>query len=308
MKANGCTKLTGVHFILTYMCNFECDHCFLSCGPNSRGTFTLAQIKDALRQIKRIATVKSVCFEGGEPFLFFPVLLEGVRLAHDAGLKTAIETNTYWATSEDDAELWLRPLLKSHLSAMEVSDDAFHHDEEIANSAKRALAAAERIGMNVSSICIEKPAAEGGSEQAKGEPIYLGGAKLRGRAVETLVDGLPTRSWEGLTECPLEDLRNPERVHIDPFGTVHLCQGLSMGNIWQTPLADLVRDYNPDTHPICGPLLRGGPAQLAREYDVQHEDRYVDPCHMCSRMCIALIDRFPQYLTPRQVYGLEQET
>jgi len=23
-----------VHFLLTYTCNFECDHCFLYCGPD----------------------------------------------------------------------------------------------------------------------------------------------------------------------------------------------------------------------------------------------------------------------------------
>ena len=308
MTASGCTNLTGVHFLLTYMCNFECDHCFLFCGPNSSGTFTLAQIREALRQIKEIPTIETVCFEGGEPFLFYPLLLEGVRLAHDAGFRTAIETNTYWATAEEDAALWLGPLLSSHLSALEVSDDVFHHGEEIDNSSKRALAAAKQIGMEVSSICIEKPTPAGNGAQTKGEPIYLGGAKLRGRAVDTLIEGLPTRPWEELAECPLEDLRNPERIHIDAFGTVHLCQGLSMGNMWQTPLADLVRTYDPDLHPICGPLLRGGPAQLAREYDVQHEDRYVDACHMCSIMCLALIDRYPQYLTPRQVYGLEQES
>ena len=290
------------------MCNYECDHCFLYCSPNSKGTFTLAQIRDVFDQLKEIGTIETVCFEGGEPFLFYPLLLEGIRLAHAAGFRTAIETNTYWATAEEDAELWLRPLLESHLSTLEVSDDAFHHDEEIANSAKRALAAAGKLGMDVSSICVEKPTPQSGGEQTKGEPIYLGGVKLRGRAVATLVEGLPTRSWDDLTECPLENLRSPGRVHVDPFGTVHLCQGLSMGNMWETPLAELVKDYDPDTHPICGPMLRGGPAQLAREHGVQHGDRYVDACHMCSEMCLALIDRFPQYLTPRQVYGLEQES
>ena len=29
--------LTGIHFILTYTCNFECDHCFLYCSPKSKG-------------------------------------------------------------------------------------------------------------------------------------------------------------------------------------------------------------------------------------------------------------------------------
>ena len=40
--------LTGIHFLLTYTCNFECDHCFLFCGPREEGTFTLNQIEKVL--------------------------------------------------------------------------------------------------------------------------------------------------------------------------------------------------------------------------------------------------------------------
>ena len=32
--------LTGIHFLLTYSCTSECDHCFLYCSPNAKGTFT----------------------------------------------------------------------------------------------------------------------------------------------------------------------------------------------------------------------------------------------------------------------------
>ncbi len=296
--------LTGIHFILTYMCNFECDHCFLYCSPKSEGTFTINQVRDVLEEAQKIGSIESICFEGGEPFLFHPLLLESIKLANDKGFKTAIETNTYWATNEEDAELWLRPLRDMGLSVLEVSDDTFHHGEEVNNSAKRAVSAAQKIGMNVNSMCINRPEVQNNNGQVKGDPIYMGGPKLRGRAVEKLVEGLPKKSWENFIECPFEDLRDPKRVHIDSFGNVHLCQGLSMGNMWETSLSVLVNSYNPDAHPISGPLLRGGPAQLAREHNVEHEHEYVDACHMCTKVCLALIDRFPQYVAPRQVYGL----
>lgn len=297
--------LTGIHFILSYICNFECDHCFLYCSPRSKGTFTIRQVKDVLKESQKIGTIRNICFEGGEPFLFYPLLLESVRLAKDKGFKTAIETNSYWATTEEDAELWLRPLRDSGLSTLEVSDDTFHHGEEVANSAKRAFSAAQKMGMNVNSICISKPMVEDDKAQAKGKPIYIGGPKLRGRAVEKLAKELPRSSWENFTECPFEDLRHPKRVHIDALGNVHLCQGLSMGNMWETKLSDLVRAYDPDAHPIAGPLLRGGPAQLAREHNIAHDPEYIDACHMCTNICLKLIDKFPEYIGPRQVYGLE---
>ena len=73
-----------------------------------------------------------------------------------------------------------------------------------------------------------------------------------------------------------------------------------------TPLSELDRTYDHRSHPIIAPLVAGGPAQLAREYNVELEDAYVDECHMCYEVRKALIDKFPQYLGPRQVYGLEQ--
>ena len=128
---------------------------------------------------------------------------------------------------------------------------------------------------------------------------------FKGRAVEKLTEGLPRRCWEDLTECPHEDLADPGRVHVDAYGNVHVCQGLSIGNIRRTPLAALFESYDANAHPICGPLIGGGPARLAEQYDEQHDETYVDECHLCYLVRLALIDRFPEHLTPRQVYGLE---
>ncbi len=297
-------KLSGIHFLLTYACNFECDHCFLYCSPRSKGTFTLTQIKETLSQIKKVDSIKSVSFEGGEPFLMYPLLLEAVKLSHDQGLITTIETNTYWATTEEDAKLWLKPLYEAGLTVLDVSDDVFHHGDALATSAKHALNAAKSIGQKTRSICIEKPAVLPEKDD-KGDPIYNGGAKLRGRAVDKLIDGLATKSLETFTECPFEDLRNPKRVHLDSFGNMHLCQGLSMGNLWEIPLSQILDNYDPDLHPICGPILKGGPAELAKAYNICLDEEGVDACHFCTKTCMALIDKFPQYLTPRQVYGLE---
>jgi hypothetical protein len=128
---------------------------------------------------------------------------------------------------------------------------------------------------------------------------------FRGRAVEKLVKELPRRPWGEYRECPYEDLREPERVHLDSYGNVHICQGISMGKMWETPLSKLVREYEADTHPICGPLLNGGPAALAEVHQTEVQESYVDACHCCYDVRLRLLERYPQYLTPKQVYGLE---
>ena len=111
--------------------------------------------------------------------------------------------------------------------------------------------------------------------------------------------------WEEFVECPYEDLVDPSRVHLDSFGNVHICQGISIGNFLEKPLSEIFSSYQPESHPICGALLRGGPASLIKELGLDPEEGYVDECHACYLARREKIDQYPDYLTPRQVYGLE---
>ena len=299
--------LKGIHFLLTYTCNYTCDHCFLYCSPNSKGTFKLAQIKEVLGEAKKIGTVEWIYWEGGEAFLFYPIMLEGMKMAKDMGFKNGIVTNSYWATSTEDAEIWLKPIAEIGVSDFSVSDNTFHFEDGAENLAKFARKAADNFKLPSYSITIEEPEIKTGidKDQEKGEPVIGGGAMFRGRAVENLIEGLPKRSWKEMTKCPYEDLDGLGRIHADPFGNAHICQGLSIGNFWEKPLSELIKDYKPEDHPICGPLIRGGPAQLVKEYEIDHEDEYVDECHLCYLARLSLVDKFPNYLAPRQVYGLD---
>ncbi len=294
--------LKGIHFLLTYLCNYECDHCFLYCSPNSAGTFTLKQITTVLNEAEKINTVESIYFEGGEPFLFYPLMLEGLKIAAEKGFKTGIVTNSYWATNVEDAELWLKPIADLDISDLSISDDFYHFGDEVDNLAKNAKIAATNLNMPLKSIKIEEPHIK--QQKDKGAAVIGGGAMFRGRAVEKLIEGLPCRTWENMKECPYEELKHPHRVHIDSFGNVHLCQGLTLGNMWKTPLSELIENYDYKLHPICQPLIKGGPAELVRNYDLALKAEYVDECHLCYLCRLALIERLPQFLAPKQVYGL----
>jgi len=304
----GKAMLTGIHILMTYRCNLECDHCFLYSGPKAQGTMTLPQIRSVLHESRKIDGVEWIYFEGGEPFLFYPSLLEGIRLARDMGFKVGVVSNAYGAVSDEDADLLLQPLADLGVAYLSISDDSFHYGEED-NPASRGLAAARRLGIPTAPICIEKPFVESipGQGQAAGAPVIGGGAMFRGRAVDTLTEGLPRRPGRDLVTCPHEELQTPSRVHVDCYGHVHVCQGISMGNMWQHPLSQLIRDYVATSHPICGPLASGGPAGLAAQYGIEAGQEYVDECHYCTLIRRSLVDRFPQYLAPRQVYGLKKK-
>ncbi|TFF94016.1 MAG: radical SAM protein [Promethearchaeota archaeon] len=297
--------LNAIHFLLTYACNFECDHCFLYCGPNSKGTFTLAQIKDVLDEAYKINTIECIYFEGGEPFLYYALMLEAARLATEMGFKIGIVTNSYWATCEEDAKFWLKNFTDINLSDFSVSDDDFHYGENTQNLSIYARNAAKSLNFPTGSISIEKPGVYGfQTDQEKGKPVEGGEIMFRGRAVEKLIENVPRRNWEDLKKCPYEDLEGLGRVHVDSFGNMQICQGLSIGNFWNIPLSEIVNKYKPEQHPICGPLLKGGPAQLIKEYNVEHEESYVDECHLCYCARKSLLNKYPEFLGPKQVYGL----
>lgn len=297
--------LTGIHILLTLKCTNECEHCFLHCGPRREATFTIGQLRALIRQTEELRTVNIVYFEGGEPFLFYPLLLEGLRLVRAAAFDAGIVTNGYWATSVEDALHWLKPLRELGIVDFSVSEDEFHRLDESDQRAGFARRAAQQLGIPASAICIESPTVSPQfAENQRGKPVVGGTVLFKGRAAAKLTAGLPTRSCEEFTTCPHEDLLSPERVHVDAYGNVHLCQGLSMGNIWEKPLCELVRSYDAQMHPIAGPLLRGGPAQLAAEHGLVMCGGYVDECHMCYMARKLLLGRFPQHLAPTEVYGL----
>jgi len=295
--------LTGIHILLTLKCTKECDHCFLHCGPSREATFTIGQLRTLMRQIEELEPVNIVYFEGGEPFLFYPLLLEGLRMVRAAGFDAGIVSNGYWATSVEDGLHWLKPIRDLGVVDFTVSDDEFHRLDKNDRRAEFARQAAQQLRIPTATICIEPPSV---SPQAarRGKPVVGGGVLFKGRAAEKLTAGLPVRPRAELTTCHHEDLLSPERVHVDAYGNVHLCQGLNMGNIWETPLSDLVRGYDAQAHPIAGPLLRGGPIRLATEHGLATNDSYVDECHLCYTARKLLLPCFPRYLAPKEAYGL----
>lgn len=248
--------------------------------------------------------IESICIEGGEPFLYYPLMLETLRVADKLNLKKMIVTNSYWATSVRDAMLWLEPIIEIGLDDLSVSDDIFHSDDLENSPAKNAVKAAKKLGLPAGSICIEKPVILSEKDIKRGEPVIGGDVIFKGRAVDKLTEGLPRRKFDCFTDCPYEDLTDPGRVHIDPFGNVFVCQGLSIGNIRKNPLSEIMSNYRPHEHPIIGPLLKGGPAELAKVFGLPDGDSYVSHCHLCYLIRKKLIDKFPEYLCPNQVYGI----
>jgi hypothetical protein len=294
--------LSGLHLLLTYQCTFKCDHCFVWGGPYQTGTMTLDTVDHILAEAERLGTIEWIYFEGGEAFLYYALLRSGVLRAKAQGFKVGIVTNAYWANSENDALEWLRPIAGS-LDDLSISSDGYHGGSEGYRNPEIAATAARKLDIPVDFISVAEPDASCVPGAAGMLPAGESAVLYRGRAAELLASRVPPTPWQQFTVCPWEDLRHPQRVHIDPFGHLHICQGISIGNLLERPLTEIVAGFRPNEHPIIGPLLDGGPAEIVRRYKLAHKDAYADHCHLCYESRRALRSRFPDVLTPDQMYG-----
>ena len=296
-------ELNGLHLLLTYQCNYECDHCFVWGSPWQHGTMALADIIHILLQAKEIGTIDWIYFEGGEPFLFYPILLTGAREAHKSGFRVGIVSNAYWAITYQDALEWLQPL-ESIVQELSLSGDLYHGDEPQMQRVENALAAATFYDIPANVISIMTSSQRGDSNVRGQLPPGESPIMFRGRAAEKLAGNSKQQPWQTFTNCPYEDLKNPGRLHLDPLGNLHICQGIVIGNIFQQSLAEICAGFEPDNHPMTGPLLTAGPVGLVEKYKTTPSGNYADACHLCYSTRKTLWHRSPEVLAPAQMYGV----
>jgi hypothetical protein len=255
-------------------------------------------IRHILKEAGSPGSVKWIYFEGGEPFLYRNRLLEGVRQAAEMGFLVGIVTNAYWATDPQSALESLDPFA-GLVQDLSISTDFYHREEVPGRLAANALKAAERVGIRSDTISVAPPCTA-----MEKPPESESAVMYRGRAAERLAIGAPLRPWTEFTQCPHEDLDEPGRLHVDCFGNLHICQGISVGNLLRSSLSGICQSFDPDLHPIAGRLLAGGPVGLVRAYDLSHGEAYADACHLCYEARKSLRERFPEILGPDQMYGV----
>jgi len=174
-------SLRELHLLLTYRCTLECDHCFVWGSPRQSGVMTLEQVRRIFDQGAALPSVEAVCFEGGEPFLYYGPLREGVRTAARMGFDVGIVSNGYWATTVDDAVAWLRPF-RGRLMDLSISSDLYHWSAEQAFLAENVREAARRLGIPIGLISIAQPRAANAPSGVGQLPPGESAVMYRGRA------------------------------------------------------------------------------------------------------------------------------
>ncbi len=294
-------QLDGIHFLVTYRCTYTCDHCFVWSSPDVEGTMTIAQLRDTIDQAAATGQIGTVYFEGGEPTLAYPVVLEAAAHARERGLEWGLVSNCYWATSVEDARVWLRPFKELGISDLSLSSYAYFVEHADEARLQNAATAAHELGLPMMILEVGATARLDVPGLCLGD---VGEVMHKGRAAVELAPARATRPPETLVTCPYEDFAEPGRTHLGPDGELQICQGISAGNVWRDGLAAVIERYDPAAQPVVREILAGGPWALAQAHGhVPECELYADECHLCYEVRVALRERFPGVLTPAQCYG-----
>jgi hypothetical protein len=316
--------------ILTYRCNSGCKHCLYNCGPCwEREPMSPDELRRALEAVTVWPRPPQVHFTGGEPFLHFPLLLQGVRWAHELGVTCYVETSASWCIDHDQAVEHFATLHDAGLQAVLISCSPFHAERIPPIRTLRAIRAAlEVFGPRgtivylpqyvevIQRFGVERPTPlsryveEYGLEGARrvlwqGYGIISGGRS--GYRLGHLVPRHPATAFAH-ANCA-GDVLYAHHSHFDLYGDFipNFCGGLTVGD-WHD-LPRLLADFQAGRYPaLIEVLVQRGPYGLFEWAREQHDyrplpDGYAGKCHLCVDVRRHLVERgeFPE-LRPRGFY------
>ena len=112
--------------------------------------------------------------------------------------------------------------------------------------------------------------------------------RFTGRAGGKLAELIASKSVESLAamNCKL-DFLGAKGVHIDPFGNIFsgTCSGIIIGNVNQTPLEDIWKQFDPRSSGLVSMLFNKGPCGLLEKPEkpgYKRKKNYAGKCHLCA--------------------------
>jgi hypothetical protein len=264
-------------------------------------------LRQALEAVTLWPQRPQVHLTGGEPFLHFPLLLEGTRVAAQLGITCYVETSGAWCTDEDEAIERFATLREAGLQAVLISCSPFHAERIPPIRTMRAIRAALSV-YGSHRVIVYQPdflpivqqfdmervtplsryEEEFGTEGAhrilwQGYGIISGGRS--GYELGHLVPCAPVESFT--RENCTGTLLYAQHSHLDLYGNFisGFCGGLTVGD-WRD-LPEVLADFQSGQYPpLVEILIERGPYGLfeleQEQYDYQAlPEGYTGKCHLC---------------------------
>ena len=119
-----------IGIILSYRCHSGCKHCLYNSGPAwGMEAISSEMLRQALQTTLGWDRPPQIHLTGGEPFIYFDLLLEGTRIAADLGITVYAETSAMWCTDEEMARGRFAALRDAGMTAVLISCSPFHAEK-----------------------------------------------------------------------------------------------------------------------------------------------------------------------------------
>ncbi len=314
--------------LLTYKCNCACEFCYYNCNPDKGGLMPVEMAINIWQSLKILAGNNTrIHLTGGEAFLYWDHLQEILTAGQQQNLGKVdlIETNGFWAVSDNIIRQRLKRLDELGMQRFKISTDPFHQEYiDIEPVLRLAEIAIEMLGPQRVLVrwrkYLDKPVQMKDLSPAERHQHYIQTMKnypcrFTGRAAGTLAELVAQQPVESLAAMNCRsDVLGAKGVHIDPFGNVFsgTCSGIILGNVNQTPLEDIWKQFHPSQNEFINTLFNSGPVGLlekAESAGYQKRKLYASKCHLCTSIRHFFYDNGMEKTTigPAECYADKQE-
>ena len=289
----------------TNKCTLKCNHCFEEAGPENNLFLDKNRIdklaEESIDLFKQYSS-KEIRITGGDPLLhpdIYQIIDSFSRRKNLLGYSTLdIETNGWWATDNIKTGDIVMKLKESGATLLSMTVDYWHKKGRVFPNDEhfdRIEKASEIVGLEFRHINVSFPLAIKGEDDFIPEVTPIG----RGRK-------LPEKYWGSHMSCRARGCRltpptqaiapgySPiDEITIGSNGNVYPCNSgkefehasLALGNIYEKPLADIVKEENK----IVETIRERGLRALTKTVGLSlwgHWKMYdkFSPCGLCHEM------------------------
>ncbi|MFB0557902.1 MAG: radical SAM protein [Candidatus Bathyarchaeia archaeon] len=303
---NGYLEPRRIEFLVTYLCNGRCIHCY---APKQMEGYPLhidaSLAVDIVENVGRVFDVESVMTFGGEPMLFPEVVYSIHREATRQVVSSReLITNGYWSDDIRVVKEIADGLEDCGVNQIYFSVDAFHQEHIPVGKVRAAIescldAGIEGLALNPCWLVSEDDDNEYNREtrfildELSGLSVRVSGGNVvepSGLALVNLKEFLPPRERLPPGKCGdmphTEPLDHVSCISVEPDGKVAVCDELYLGDASESDILRLIVGYDPFEVPEMRAVIEDGMeglASLARARGVEpYPEGYYSVCQMCS--------------------------
>ena len=296
-------NLNRIEFGITGSCSGKCKHCS-NTAVFDTNCVNVDSAVTAIIQLTKRYEIESLMTFGGEPLLYSDVVCKIHATARDCGIPVRqLITNGYFASDKQKIETVASSLCMSGVNNIAISVDAFHQEyipiEPVIVFAESLIKSGvlnlrvhpawlvnEQHGnpFNNETKKLLKIFNDKGIETSSGNNIFPSGS-----AIKHFSDYFPAPEAIDLSvrcgsfpyTAPLDDI---DSLGINPNGDVHICS-ISIGNIYNEDIIDIIDRYDPYKNPTTSALLSGGVVELLSYAESKGAVIDISECRSACGVC-----------------------